>query len=116
MPKKKSLADELADLFNPAPAKGERAEVRPGAANEDEHAPKEQRLLPVPPCRHRLRRHRRPRLLPICPPTSGALLPFHNCIAEFDPEADVFGAGPALEESDEELAVQAPARRCSSVW
>ncbi|PRW61539.1 AATF isoform X1 [Chlorella sorokiniana] len=50
-PKKKSLADELADLFNPAPTK------------------------------------------------------------EFDPEADVFGAGPALEESDEELAAAQPARR-----
>ncbi|KAL4452760.1 hypothetical protein ABPG75_008422 [Micractinium tetrahymenae] len=48
MPKKKSLADELADLFNPAPTK------------------------------------------------------------EFDPEADVFGQGPALEESDDELAAAQP--------
>ncbi|KAI3432718.1 hypothetical protein D9Q98_004261 [Chlorella vulgaris] len=52
MPKKKSLADELADLLNPAPAK------------------------------------------------------------EFDPEADVFGAGPTLEESEDEgLAAEAKAGR-----
>lgn len=96
-PKKKSLADELADLFNPAPTKGS----RDGASG----LLAQRALLPPP--------------LPAAAARSAAAAPapqrsrFPRCTldAEFDPEADVFGAGPALEESDEELAAAQPARR-----
>jgi hypothetical protein len=61
------------------------------------------RLPPALACRFVLPRHLH----------AAPLGPCRTPFAEFDPEADVFGAGPALEESDEELAAQPSARRCA---
>lgn len=104
MPKKKSLADELADLFNPAPTKGERARTGPAHVWEP--------LGSAPPVGSCLAACRRQPPPPLPAHRSGALtsLPCSSSrflLPEFDPEADVFGAGPALEESDEELAADA---------
>ena len=61
------------------------------------------RLPPALACRFVLPRHLH----------AAPLGPCRTPFAEFDPEADVFGAGPALEESDEELAAQPSARWCA---
>ena len=107
MPKKKSLADELADLFNPAPTKGETAVTGPTLM---------QKLLGATPPLRQLPRRRQPPPPPPLPALSRGACPHQPLVpcaspqfppSEFDPEADVFGAGPALEDSDEELAADA---------
>ena len=89
MSRKKSLAEELAELANPAPAAGtgQACRVLPGVL-----------------------RCRRMRHLPVLPTSSARCLSLLSLPAEIDPEADVFGAGPALVESDEELQEAAPRR------
>ena len=70
MPRKKTLAEELAELANPAPTKGMPRCVE-AACGEG------------------------------AGPASHLLIPRFS-LAEFDPEADIFGSGPALEESDDD--------------
>ena len=71
---KKSLAEELAELANPAPTKGKYIEL----------------LLMQCVDYFKIVVH---------------LSPWESILAEYDPDADLFGSGPALEEFDDELLV-----------
>ena len=76
---RKTLAEELAELANPAPTKGRYAnlEISVGLYFDTNH---------------------------LAQFASMHLIFFSIYIfAEFDPEADIFGSGPALEASDDEL-------------
>lgn len=71
---RKSLAEELAELANPAPTKGKYSNsiICDATLNKDK---------------------------------SNCILPCLMHLTEYDPDADIFGSGPALEEVDDELLI-----------